>query len=120
MMKSKEKRVNDIERTTVSRKYDICGETTTIKMENLCSGVIDGERIILDNEYVDSMARGIVDTIKRYHTKYITIPCEIIVKSDSPCDAPEEGTLPDNNITENIPLKNIDDNYKSFFKHLDL
>ncbi|MCR5727368.1 MAG: ATP-binding protein [Lachnospiraceae bacterium] len=77
------KKITDVEQTTVKREYKLQGRAVTVLMDNVCSGVYDGQRITLDEDIVDSMADGIIETIKKSHTKYIDIPEEIIIKSSS-------------------------------------
>ncbi|MBE6814409.1 MAG: ATP-binding protein [Ruminococcaceae bacterium] len=75
------KRVKDIEFVEIKKKFVINENEVQLRIENRMTGVVNGEKVLLDEVLINGMAEQIIQAVKKNCSKYNKIPTEIILKS---------------------------------------
>ena len=73
------KKVSDIQSITVKRKISVNGQNVIFDIRTAQSGIIDGNRIVLDELMIDNMVGGFARALESFCTKYNPLPSEIIL-----------------------------------------
>lgn len=82
-MFGKKSTVEDIQDAELKQTYSINGKDVLIRIQNGKTGLVDGNRVVLDEILINSMMEQIVQTVKQNHSKYNLIPEEIIFRNAS-------------------------------------
>ena len=75
--------VKNIQYAEIKRVYSIKGKEICIRIQNGMTGVVNEERVVLDEIPIHTMMEQIVKAIKQNHSKYNLIPEEIIIRNTS-------------------------------------
>lgn len=75
------KDVKNIEFVEVRKKFIVKDTEVNFCIQNRMTGVVNGEKELLDEVLINSMAEQIIQAIKKNCSKYNKIPTEIILKS---------------------------------------
>ena len=79
-MFGKKSTVEDIQDAELKQTYSINGKDVLIRIQNGKTGLVDGNRVVLDEILINSMME---QTVKQNHSKYNLIPEEIIFRNAS-------------------------------------
>lgn len=82
-MFGKKSTVEDIQDAELKQTYSINGKDVLIRIQNGKTGLVDGDRVVLDEILINSMMEQIVQAVKQNHSKYNLIPEEIIFRNAS-------------------------------------
>ena len=82
-MFGKKSTVEDIKDAELKQTYSINGKDVLIRIQNGKTGLVDGDRVVLDEILINSMMEQIVQAVKQNHSKYNLIPEEIIFRNAS-------------------------------------
>ena len=82
-MFGKKSTVEDIQDAELKQTYSINGKDVLIRIQNGKTGLVDGNRVVLDEILINSMMEQIVQAVKQNHSKYNLIPEEIIFRNAS-------------------------------------
>ena len=75
------KDVKNIEFVEVRKKFIVKDTEVNFCIQNRMTGVVNGEKELLDEVLINSMAEQIIQAVKKNCSKYNKIPTEIILKS---------------------------------------
>lgn len=81
-MRSKEQ-VQDIQYSEITKRVLIGREEVSIRLQNAMTGVVNGERILLDEVLIKNMLDKIIQAIKQNTSSYNPLPNEIIIRNSS-------------------------------------
>lgn len=82
-MFGKKSTVEDIQDAELKQTYSINGKDVLIRIQNGKTGLVDGNRVVLDEILINSMMEQIVQAVKQNYSKYNLIPEEIIFRNAS-------------------------------------
>lgn len=82
-MFGKKSTVEDIQDAELKQTYSINGKDVLIRIQNGKTGLVDGDRVVLDEILINSMMEQIVQAVRQNHSKYNLIPEEIIFRNAS-------------------------------------
>lgn len=106
--------VQDIKYAEIKKKYSVKGKEVSICIQNAMTGVVNGETVILDEVLVNNMMDGMVDAIKRNHSKYNLVPQEIILRNTS--DKRLESKEQENRCKDDMAEQKIIESYEPRFE----
>ena len=75
--------VKNIQYAEIKKVYSIKGKEICIRIQNGMTGIINEERVVLDEIPIHTMMEQIVKAIKQNYSKYNLIPEEIIIRNTS-------------------------------------
>jgi len=75
--------VSDIQDAEIKKSYSVKGKDILVRIQNGRTGMVDGQRVVLDAVVIDSMADGIIQAVRNSGTKYNPLPDEIILRNQS-------------------------------------
>ena len=76
-------KVSDIRLTEIKKTCKVGKKTVSVRIQYGRTGIVNGGRVILDEDMVDGMADGIVDALRQNATSYNPLPDEVIVRNDA-------------------------------------
>lgn len=75
--------VQDIKYAEIKKKYTVKDKEICVHIQNGMTGVVNGENIVLDEELINNMLDGMMQTIRKNYSKYNPLPQEIILRNAS-------------------------------------
>ena len=69
-MFGKKSTVEDIQDAELKQTYSINGKDVLIRIQNGKTGLVDGDRVVLDEILINIMMEQIVQAVKQNHSKY--------------------------------------------------
>lgn len=75
--------IKEIKDAEVKKIFKVRDKEVHISLQNGKTGVVNGERVILDEILVQNMMKKMIEAIKENQSKYNEIPSEIIIRTDS-------------------------------------
>lgn len=75
--------VQDIQEAEITRSFSVKGKAVNIHIQNGKTGIVDGQKVVLDEVLIDSMTQQIIQAVKQNASKYNPIPDEIIIRNAS-------------------------------------
>lgn len=82
--------VRDVQEKEVIKTVHIGSRAVKFRIQNARTGLVDGQREVLDETLIDSMAEQMAQAVKVSHSKYNPFPHEIIIRSAEVQPAQEE------------------------------
>lgn len=105
--------VQDIKYAEIKKKYTVKNKEVSICIQNGMTGVVNGETVILDEELINNMLDGMIQAVRKNHSKYNQLPQEIILRNASYKKAEEQETgLKENN----EPVQKMIESYEPRFE----
>lgn len=105
--------VQDIKYAEIKKKYTVKDKEVSICIQNGMTGVVNGETVILDEELINNMLDGMIQAVRKNHSKYNQLPQEIILRNASYKKAEEQETgLKENN----EPIQKMIESYEPRFE----
>ena len=84
--------VQDIKYAEIKKKYTVKNKEVSVCIQNGMTGVVNGETVILDEELINNMLDGMIQAVRKNHSKYNQLPQEIILRNASYKKAEEQET----------------------------
>lgn len=75
--------VQDIKYTEIKKTYMVKNKEVNVCIQNGMTGVVNGETVILDEELINNMLDGMMQAVRKNHSKYNPLPQEIILRNTS-------------------------------------
>lgn len=75
--------VQDIKYAEIKKKYTVKNKEVSVCIQNGMTGVVNGENVILDEELINNMLDGMMQAVRKNHSKYNPLPQEIILRNAS-------------------------------------
>lgn len=73
--------VTNVQNVEIKKSYSVKGKDILVRIQNGKTGIVDGEKVVLDEVVIDNMANGVIQAIKNSGTKYNPLPDEIILRN---------------------------------------
>ena len=109
--------VDDIQDAELKQTYSVNGKDVLIRIQNGKTGIVDGNRVVLDEILINSMMEQIVQAVKQNHSKYNLIPDEIIFRNSSYKKAESKDQLqPEQEKTEESTDQKMIESYEPRFE----
>lgn len=80
-MFSHKSEVTNVQNMEIKKSYSVKGKDILVRIQNGKTGIVDGEKVVLDEVVIDNMANGVIQAIKNSGTKYNPLPDEIILRN---------------------------------------
>ncbi|MBQ8626314.1 MAG: ATP-binding protein, partial [Agathobacter sp.] len=75
--------VQDIKYTEIKKTYMVKNKEVNVCIQNGMTGVVNGETVTLDEELINNMLDGMMQAVRKNHSKYNPLPQEIILRNTS-------------------------------------
>lgn len=75
--------VQDIKYVEIKKTYMVKNKEVSVCIQNGMTGVVNGETVILDEELINNMLDGMMQAVRKNHSKYNPLPQDIILRNTS-------------------------------------
>lgn len=82
-MLGKKSIIEDIQDAELKQTYKVNDKAVLIRIQNGKTGKVNDNRVVLDEVLINNMMEQVIQAVKRNHSKYNTIPDEIIFRNAS-------------------------------------
>ena len=107
--------VQDIKYAEIKKTYTVKNKEISVCIQNGMTGVVNGETVILDEELINNMLDGMIQAVRKNHSKYNSLPQEIILRNASYKKAEVKGQETEQR-EENEPVQKMIESYEPRFE----